>query len=127
MSFWALMVSPLLIATIVALIPGERPKRKILFILFSGIIVYGLGTITDVIQLPVKLAVTHLIPQWEHDGKLALARIIRNIAEALSWLPAVSGGLAAFLVPIFLRRGLWARFLQALPDQSLQPTAKRDD
>jgi hypothetical protein len=105
---------PVLFATLVAWMPGRRPRYKASFVIVCSIIAFGVAGLMDVVALPFALAADHLAPQMEHDGYVGVATAINSLAELFSWVPLVGLALASVLVPVCAGAKLWGRLVDAL-------------
>jgi len=106
----ALVVSlPMLVAAVTLAFP-RRPIRKLAFVIWSGIVSYGVTGLLGVVLMPLIVtgggAFAFMIPIQPIGGDAILARILDSAAGslALGWL------LLSVITPIYLRHHGWARW-----------------
>ena len=64
--------------------------------------------------LPFELFGTYISPQLEHDGYKAVPRVNSWLFAATRWLPMLVVALGSVLIPIVMRRQLWARLCEVM-------------
>lgn len=104
---WLLSAFPIVIATIIALIPGSEIKRKFIFSLVSGVASYGLAVLTYIAFVPFHLLAIFFAPQWEVDGHTTLSHSIRFLSEAGDVVALVVLLLCSVVIPILGRKKYW--------------------
>jgi hypothetical protein len=100
---------PLLIAALTLLFPN-RPRRKVGFVVWSGIISYGLTGLLGIVLIPLIVVgarmFAYVIPTHPFGAPAVLAFVFDSAPGALllAWL------VLSLVVPIYLRRKGWGRW-----------------
>jgi hypothetical protein len=117
---------PLLVAAVVAWWPGQRPSYKVAFVITASVLVLGVAGLVSLLSLPFELFGTYVSPQLEHGGHKAVPRVNGWLFTATNWLPMLVVALGSVLIPIMMRRQLWARLCEVMANKPLQPIAREN-
>ena len=105
---------PLLFSLIVAYVPRPGVNKKILFVLVTAALSYGVGVIVFVSLIPLSLVNQYLVPQWEAVGYKVLTNSIKCVMAIVEWLPIIIGITASIAIPIYGRRGIWQKISEIM-------------
>lgn len=109
--------SPLLVATVTALRRGNEMKRRILFIGWVAVFVYGLLSLLSLaVWLPVQAFVTFVVPSMRAKGYLEHSWLLKSFDFLYTWwwagLPLVVLVVAILVTRYFALR--WNKIVAAI-------------
>ena len=102
---------PIIIAAVVSLWPGEKPRKKLVFTLISASLTYGFATFAYVLAMPVGMVIYEIDGYLVDTDRVVLGRVLLTFVEAMGVAAWVVGAVSSVLVPVYLRRKLWTRIV----------------
>ena len=117
LGIWLLSALPLVVATVIALLSRKAMSNKLLFVISSGVVTYGIATLTFVAFLPFVMLATYFAPQWQVQGYETLANVIAYLAEAGDIVPIIAVLAGSFVVPILGRKKYWDIFCECMANK----------
>jgi len=109
-AIWLALALPMVVATIVALLPGEVVAKKILFVLFSSMMSYGTGVVVFVLLFPFHLLSVYFSPQWEAQGYNILASSVDMMADVGHIAPLIVVVICSITIPVLGRKKYWRKY-----------------
>ena len=109
-AIWLALALPMVVATIVALLPGEVVAKKILFVLFSSMMSYGTGVVVFVLLFPFHLLSVYFSPQWEAQGYNILASSVDMMADVGHIAPLIVVVICSIAIPVLGRKKYWRKY-----------------
>lgn len=110
----AAMIFPFLAATIVAWLPGSQPDRKVLFVFVSVILAAGLGSLLEIFLFMIAAVVSYFWPGWPSESYAILPLMFEMLDDYGTYILWAMEFVLGILVPVALRRDLWAKIVRAL-------------
>jgi hypothetical protein len=101
---------PLLIASVVLLIPRKLPKKR-RFVMASGALSYGFTCFVALLLLPFFLIGSQVSAQLAVDGHSSWAATLDLIAKCSFAVLFASWAVFSIAVPIYLRRKFWPNWI----------------
>ena len=113
MFFSSVVMLPIIGATVAAIFPGKRPKRKALFVLVASALAYGAGAIVYVLAVPFSLVDQTYYTYISELGYRGFANFANfanfagDAVDVLRWLAIATIAICSVAIPVYLRRAVW--------------------
>ncbi|MCW8931553.1 MAG: hypothetical protein OQL19_15100 [Gammaproteobacteria bacterium] len=105
--------TPLLLSAVVAYIPGQKPEKKLKFIVTCAIYASGISYLISLPLVPFQTWAIYLGPHLAEDGYIWADNLFRNIAEYSELVEAFIIYPTALLTPIYFRKKLLNKFAES--------------
>ena len=105
------LLIPFVVAGLVAWWPGERPRRKFLFVLASVVLAFGSVGVGYVLYSPIEFMGVHLAPVWEDYGYDWVGLAFFHVHRAATFIALPLLVIAIVGAPVWLRLRMWRRLV----------------